>query len=420
MHNNHNFGVFNIPFKPLFFRVILFLLLDLIMLSITNVKVTGTLSVRLVLSIVFIFIALFKRHFIIDNVIKCFFVYLFLYILANFFNGELFTNGEHVHILSNQFIAIALILFLPSIYKSEINFRAAIIALLIMLLTTFFISHLQFIKNKIGWAIGLFLSSEEKGEAAEFILDSDGEFVGTALIPGIFNSAVTNGYFIATFLPLTMTLSLFFKRRFGEMITANILFVVAVVVSYYLQQRAWMLLVVMFIIYYYFDIKTRFHGGLLVGFFIFFLLVLFLPDFLSGIEMGRFSEAGDTRTRLLISFLDYSKTGNLLWGGVGVYRKLYSDPQHNALLSAWVLGGLFCFLVITFLTIILLIKLGRFRNNFDPILKSSSICCIFYVFSSMLHSAGIQNNAVMFWIVYMLFLSRKKYLRFQLQRIKRG
>ena len=397
-------------------RVVLFFVFYIIQLSIPSYKIVGGYSLRLVLSTILIIYSLniylfTKRHYIIDRIIKCFFIYLFFYILANIINGELLSNSEHFHILMNHYASLSVILFFPIIFHSEINVKAAVLSFLLMLFTTLFFSYLQFEKNEIGWLVGQFIMNDNISASAERIVESNDSFIGTSVIVGIFNSAVTNGYFISSFLPLVMVIPLFITK-YKSLLFDSLVFGVAIVVSFYLQQRACMLLVLLFIFYYYYRYFIKKPGqGFILFFIMLFLGLLYLPDFIYSIDAGRFTEAGDTRSGLLAHFYDWLGSDSIIFGGIGPYRLKYDDPQHNTLLSAWVLGGIFCFIVMTILVASVLIKLYKYSNNNDLILKASALCGIFFILNSMLHSAGIQNKATMFWMIYMIFLSREKFLR---------
>lgn len=392
-------------------RVVIFYIFNIILLSIPSFKIFAGYSIRIVLCTCLIIYSLIiysitKRNFVFDRIIKYYFAYILFYILANIINGELYFNSEHLHILTNHYASLSVILFLPIVFHSEINVKAALLSLLFILFTTLLFSYLQFVKNDLGWLVGQLLINENISGQAERIAESTDSFIGTSVIVGIFNSAVTNGYYISTFLPLVMVIPLFFIK-YKKYIFDNLIFVVVIVVSFYLQQRACMLLVLLFIVYYYYRYVKKFRAkGLALVFIILLFVIFYLPDLLINTGTGRFTEAGDTRSGLLVEFYDWVGTNSIFWGGIGSYRLKYIEPQHNTLLSAWVLGGFFCFVIMTILIVSLLIKLYKFSNDNDLILKSSSLCGIFYVFNSMLHSAGIQNKATMFWIIYMIFITR--------------
>lgn len=398
-------------FFSMIWRVVLFCILYIILLSIPTYKIIGGYSIRVVLCTILIAYSLIicfltKRRFIFDGIIKCYFAYIFLYILANIINGELFYNSEHIHILTNHYASISVILFFPIIFYSKTNIKAALLSLMFIFFTTLFISYLQFEKNNIGWWIGQMLINENISAQAERIVESNDSFIGTSVIVGIFNSAVTNGYFISSFLPLVMVIPLFLNK-YKNILFDNMIFVAAIVISFFLQQRACMLLVILFIVYYYYSYlkNNRIQGSILI-FLILSFVLLYLPDYLINIDTGRFAEAGDTRSGLFLHFLDWLDSDDVIWGGIGSYRLKYDDPQHNTLLSAWILGGIFCFILMTILIASLLIKLYKFSNNHDRIIRTCALCGMFFVFNSMLHSAGIQNKATMFWIIYMVLISR--------------
>ena len=269
----------------------------------------------------------------------------------------------------------------------------------------------QFFSLPFSWEIGQManegLTRELENNAD--IFEIDGGLLGRTITAGFTGYVVTNGYFTTCYIPIAHTVA----KIKSKYIFLPFVILVALATTFVNQERAAMLLVAVYFLFYLFMFNKPSKMSLLFGalalLFIFYLDVVF-----SSLEMGRLQELSDNiRGKLWMDFKQFLITDQLYFGGLYNYISVYKINQHNCLLAAWTMGGIFTFLSFCVLFFSALQELTRIvinRNYIknDIVAFSLATSCLLYLMYSLTHSSGLQNDGMMFWLPYTLLLVYKK------------
>ena len=381
-------------------------------LFMTSNKVIGPLCMRHIVALcLFIYSCFYIKKFRFDRIETLFFAYLFVYIICNIVNGEFFLTTFFTNFLSYHFSSIVLILSIPIIVKSKRDLNLFVGAIAISYFSNCILTIGQFFSFPPSWEIGQMVNdglTRELENNAD-IFEYDGGLLGRTITAGFTGFVVTNGYFTTCYLPIAHQV----LKAHSKYVFFPILIIVALAVTFINQERAAMLLVLLYFLFYvfmYYKPSKLFllFGGLL-------LLFFYCQDAIfNSMEMGRLMEFSDsTRGKLWRDFRQFLYTDQLYFGGLDNYISVYKVNQHNCLLAAWTIGGIFTFLSFCVLYFYALYELARMLFNWDFI-KSNIIffslatSCGLYLLYSLTHSSGLQNDGVMFWLPYTLLLVYKK------------
>lgn len=269
----------------------------------------------------------------------------------------------------------------------------------------------QFFSFPPSWEIGQManegLTRELENNAD--IFEYDEGLLGRTITAGFTGFVVTNGYFTTCYLSIAHQVS----KVHSKYVLFPITTIVAMAVTYMNQERAAMLLVLLYFLFYvfmYYKPSKLFllFGGLL-------LLFFYCQDAIfNSMEMGRLMEFSDsTRGKLWMDFKQFLSTDQLYFGGLYNYISVYEVNQHNCLLAAWTMGGIFtflsfCLLYFSALQELTCLVINRNFAKTNLIAFSLATSCVLYLLYSLTHSSGLQNDGVMFWLPYTLLLVYKK------------
>lgn len=336
---------------------------------------------------------------------KLYFIYIAVLIFCNILNGQVFEFHFIQNIVSYHFACVVLILFFSLLIKENSDLSFITYLMIMFYLINFVLTCLQYYNLLIGWDIAIFLhpASVEKLSNVEMLND----LKGISVVPGILGFSVTNGYFIASFLPVAsyMMLNGGIRRYVGLF-----LLLIGLVGLFMVQQRsAFVLGVVYSIVATTYSFRKEFY--IFPIFFIILMLIVLNWDSLGreSFDMGRLViddyTLSDDRLNVLNLFEVYMLEDNFLLGGE---RREYwlITLGHNTIFSALLKGGVITMLVyvIIFLVIVFscmcTISLSVKRRKILAFVYGFS-CCI-YIGVSFTHSSGIQSGAIMFWLSYVL------------------
>lgn len=348
-----------------------------------------------------------KKHFIPFILYLC---YLFLYCLFNFINGEFTTHSFLQSLYTYHLPCIALIVGLPVLLNNHKKLTFFTYSLILLYLFDALLTALQFVNSSIAWEIATRISSSaEEGMAyAEMHSSTNDSLLGYSIAAGAFGFVVTNGYFLATYLPVVT--HRIYNRKMWDTILSVALLAMGAVAIFLTQQRmafASMLLYVVF--FFWFGFKRKYSIVLLSALILAGFFVLVFKDF----NLGRLAAKGfndDTRMRLFDNFLDFIDSGAFWYGGAVSFLEKYHKAQHNTFLAAWVLGGVFTFAVYCVLYFNLLwesvkrIWMHRKNTRFFPYTISYAVGAALFLVYSITHSAGVQSGSPLFWTLFMSLL----------------
>lgn len=347
-----------------------------------------------------------KKYFIPFILYLC---YLFLYCLFNLINGEFTTHSFLQSLYTYHLPCIALIVGLPVLLNSNKKLTFFTYSLILLYLFDVLLTSLQFVNSSIAWEIATRISSSaEEGMAdAEMYSNTGDSLLGYSIVAGAFGFVVTNGYFLATYLPVVT--HRIYNRKVWDTVLSVALLVVGAVAIFLTQQRmAFAALLLYIVFFFWFGFKRKYSIILILAMILGGLFVLFFKDF----NLGRLSAGfnDNTRMRLFGNFVDFIDSGAFWYGGAVAFLEKYHKAQHNTFLSAWVLGGVFTFVVYCVLYFNLLwesvkrIWMHRKNTRLFPYTISYAVGAALFLFYSITHSAGVQSGSPLFWALFMPML----------------
>lgn len=336
---------------------------------------------------------------------KLYFIYIAVLIFCNILNGQALEFHFIQNIVSYHFACVVLILFIPLSIKDKSDLSFITLLMIIFFLINFVLTCLQYYNHPIGWDIARFLYPTFDVKISNIEILND--LKGVSVAHGILGFSVTNGYFIASFLPVVSYLMLKggIRRYIGLF-----LLLVGLVGLFMVQQRsAFALGVIYSIMAIIFMFRKEFYL-----FPIFLVILMFIVLNLGSLEHGSFDMGRlviddytmfDDRLNVLNLFDIYMLEDNFLFGGERREFWLLT-LGHNTIFSALLRGGvitmvvyIIVFFVILFDCIYIILSSVK-RGNVLAFVYGVS-CCI-YVGVSFTHSTGIQSGAIMFWLSYVL------------------
>lgn len=361
----------------------------------------GPLTLRNYATLLFLIVSLHmsRDKIIFDHVVKGFIAYLTVLILCNIINGCLFSTIFFRMSIAFLLPSLLIILFLPYYISTKKDFEFVILFLIVIYVLNLLVTYGQFLGIPICWEIINFIGFESWDESEEELLGG--------FFPGLLGKIVTNGYFLASFLPIA-TIGFFHKNIFLRIGSLSIL-MFAGLVMYVVQQRMAFLSLILYVIFLLFVKKDK---SLIWGVVLFLGLTIFKGNVLNGIEMGRLSadEDNSSRIRLFNQFWTFANTFDVIFGHYINYLKI-GGIQHNCFTAVITLGGIPTFIsfVILYYHMLkknILIIVREVLNNY--VLCVLSVSCIIYAIYGLTHSSGLHNEGLYFWICYALILSFKR------------
>lgn len=406
----------------MFKRVLHFVVFALIVFSLvfggTGTLRLGPFSLRHICAFVlFLYVCIWigRKKIVFSPVLKFYLIYLSVYTVANILNGEFFSHHFAQSIYTYHLPCVLIVLTFPLMIKNGMDLSVMTKAIICLYIFNAVITIMQYKGISVAWEIGRSIAdiTEERVEALDYINSDSSSLFGYALASGMIGFSVTNGYIIASYFPL-LSKGLYsnnvYKWFFGLM-----LITVAIIAAYTVQQRTAFFLILLYVA---FLALTRSSTLLFVVAILLPVVYLFVGDVSFNLEnLGRLHDIASglgTRRVLLSNFESFLNSEYVLFGGYDGYTQHFGLAQHNALLSAWVLGGFFNFVCFGFFyAYLLFIIISTVRKAlkestshvFTIVYGASSFIYLLY---SLTHSDGVQNGSPMFWIVFMLFLVSTK------------
>lgn len=342
--------------------------------------------------------------------IKMYFVYLAAYIFISVLNFSAFRACFVKNLFVYFIVSCSAIVAFPKLFKTKVSIWTAYIVLVFIFLLNAFVTYLQYIDSPLGWSIGMYINPaqiEELGEI-QFQLNKE-EGIQAAILMGIMGNPVSNGYFVATILPVV---TCYVWDKFGlKTAWTAIMFVIAGFCVFVIQQRM-ALIVTAFYVVTIFALKEKNVKSLVFMI----ITVIVLLKFFQGIDISEFGRLGTVEEdedrmgtlEVLGDLLSDPVQVLLGYQRVGDYIDLYvfRTIGHNTILDALRRGGIFLMLIYIVLFFRLckeLVEIVRFsRRVKDYRTLGMALGCICYLLYSQTHSAGVQSGGIMFWTLFML------------------
>ena len=347
--------------------------------------------------------------------IQLYFVYLVVYLLANLLNLTAFDTRFIKDFVAIHLICCIITFAFPRLFKSEASIQGAWIVIVFGYLLDAVVTIMQYNNISLGWAIGMYLSPFDIENIAEVrTYYSDANEFRKSILAGIMGRATSNGYFIATILPI-VTYFIWDKFKF-KTLWAYTIFAIAGLCIYYIQQRMALAVAVAYLFSIILLKKTSPTTKIFASW-ITIIVLAFALDYIQNYDLSKMGRLANIEDELR------SSTFTVLWD-------FLSDPQkvllgynqitneedktmflilgHNAFTAALRLGGIFLlptFIVLFYYLCRTLVEIVLFsRREEDYRTMGLAIGCLCYLLYSQTHSAGVQSGSIMFWVIYMLTL----------------
>lgn len=389
--------------------IIAFFLLNFSILCGGNFQLLGPFSLRHIAMLVLFVVAFLNRTRISSKhfMLPMYLIYLGVYTICNIINSEVSTHSFLQSLYTYHAPCIALIVGLPAILKNKEQVHFFELSLACLYMFDVVLTLLQYMNNGLAWVIATRISSsaEDGMASAEMYAEASGSLFGYSLVAGAFGFVVTNGYFLATYLPvLTNRIN---TNKFRDVLISIILLGIGSVAIFVTQQRMAFISLLLYLCYFvYYGMSKGYRIPIVIIAIIFSLLYLDPAT----IHMGRLTTDtnNDTRMRLFDDFFKFLDSDQWAFGGAVHYLNTYHKAQHNTFLSAWVLGGIFTFVTYLILYYKLLkscistLKPLRLFRQYYPLTLSCAIASAIFLIYSITHSAGVQSGSPLFWVVYVL------------------
>lgn len=370
----------------------------------------GPLSVRNYTALLLGIWAIFSRgKTTIDIVGKLYFAYLGILIVATIITDQLTNETFYKNFLAYHLVCIIIIYAFPKLFSNQYSIDFFFKVIIFFYITNIIISILQYLNNPLGWELGTLFNMGGllRMENQADIIES-GEYMNKSIIMGINGFVVTNGYFIATFLPIT-AYTIFSKKKNRQSLFGIIILITGYITAFLIQQRMGFYVIsalIILIILKTFRGSTRFFiilGILIIG-------VLY-SDIINEIDFGRLTNMEDkTRSRTLEVALNLANSSDFWFGHNLDDMPIFLVIGHNSLLDAFRRGGIFAlvlFFILFFTAFFKTIKLFlQYNRTNAPKIAALALSSCVYIIYSLTHSNGIQSGAVFFWIIYSVLLSQ--------------
>lgn len=348
----------------------------------------------------------------IDLCQKAYLVYLAVLIFCNIINGLVASNEFIQNMIVYHFVCVILILSLPLIVDSLSFVKIIITSLAVIYILNGIASALQFYNSSLGWSIGLFFAPQagdmvEKASTYESLLKR-------SFVMGITGFVVTNGYFIASFVPVVAYKLLSRYNSVKSQLFAFALLLFAVYLAYCIQQRTAMIIILLYIMIITY-LRTNYFSRIIIVLLSIVFIVSPLFNFSFDIDMGRLTMdrvSNDARMNQFNNVMNYFNTEYFIFGGNKEVSLLMS-MGHNTFTDALRRGGFITLIAYIFLAVVVVIECGKkiinaikFNNQLTLALALS---CTLHFLYSFTHSSGIQSGAIYFWLFYTLMNIAEKY-----------
>ena len=375
--------------------------------------IVGPISARNVSAIIILILAIHKKPiYALSNNVKLYFIWVGVYILLCFIGDSLFSPVVYKNLVGYHLISIIIIFSVPRLIKNYSQLKCILIWLIIFYLFNCFITWLQYNNNPVGWFIGNYISpfNETKYEKIENMSQVD-NFLSMSVCGGINGFVVTNGQFVAGFLPIASVL--LWLRDKKSIILGLCFSIIAIYTAFCIQQRMAFLIcaIYCFILFVY---RARLSGKTLI-FLAILLIICVYPELLSfdTDSLGRlFSTDDNIRSNTLLYVEQYvSRLDNIFIGNP--VPPLEHDPVtlamcHNCILDSFRRAGILGLILFVFLFLALIKEcfksfITATKNN-DAYTTVFSLSCLFFLLYSLTHSSNVTSGDVFTWISYAFML----------------
>lgn len=340
---------------------------------------------------------------------KSYLVFITVLLLCNILNGQIASFGFVQNFVVYHLACVVIIMTIPLFVKNLRDLSFVTKLLIAFYIINVIVSYWQFFNNPLGWDLAYLITPgfEDNIEERMHYLEDLDDLSSYAITPGINGFVVTNGYFVATFLPVVSCMAL---NRGSRSFWGLVVLAVGVFGLYMIQQRSAFFLGVLYVfIALCYRMKSDWLTTSILLLAAVVVVTYFGTEFMQ-MDLGRLvldDVATDDRFNLLHFFYEFMNEPTFILGGEDDPYWL-STLGHNTIFSSLLQGGIMSMLayIVAFIIIVkrcLQLIFISYKNGFINTFVYS-VACIIFIAISLTHSLGIQSGAIMFWLCYVLMI----------------
>ena len=335
-------------------------------------------------------------------------LYMIWFLFAGLVNGDFIKMSGTISLVINYLNCILVGILISFLNNKTKIFEQIINLLVCVVVFNMVITILQFFNNEIGWSIWTMLNPDTNEIIEESMLKAnqvDIQILGFNFCPGLFQSVVSNGYFMASFglLPLVLSAkkSLLIKKMLMYCIYTMTLSTLLII-----QQRAafYIFLILSIIII----IRTiKFHKFYVVLIFCCAIALLYVGEIT--FDLGRVNEISmkeDVRYELFSEAVDYIST-NLMFGGRADFLAQTGKNAHNFILNSLVYSGLIGTIILIVIAGKMLVQSAKnivYYDSLKPYPLFFGCALISYISISLFHNESLVTGTPVLFILYGLLV----------------
>ena len=343
--------------------------------------------------------------------IRLYIVYIVLFYLCSFFNGD--GDFGRNSLLISYLVCVLIYFTISKGIKRQCEINSILNVFLVLLMADCIITILQYNNSPLGWSIWYFFNDATTVKQAGMIegMETGSQVLGKNYLfcPGIFPSQVYNGYIVGS-LSVIALYKLYRARTWYCKVFCALLVLVIIYSMVVIQQRmAFFLFIIAFATILY--AKDRIFTISVV---ISLLIVYFLIGLEFGEEqLGRLVDMEDkNRQHLYSEGFDYIFSH--LWvGGRQEFRAINRLSVHNVFLNAFMYGGIFgAAMIITIYMRMCASSIKLIIKGIKGKIKESVIfayALLIYNIISLTHNNSLLTGDPIIWVLYGLMLLSLKF-----------
>lgn len=385
-------------------------------LFLRSTHIVGPVSARNLFALLlgFIAFAFFNVKIKLTKSIKLYFCWLLLYVLMNFFSGQLTNEFVYKNLFAYHLVSLLIIYSLSKIVNTNVILDRILLLFAIFYVFNCIVTILQYQNNALGWAIAEYISpmSDRMIEKTEIFQDED-SMLSISICGGINGFVVTNGYFTACFLPIA-TLWIWSKNKikiFLGVVVAGI----AIFTAFCIQQRTgFYLSVLCMVVILLFRTTLKMKLLLCLGTL---LAMMFVPNGFTTLNQdnfGRLVEMNDSKRSETMYYVGefLSNPQYLIMGNNDVSdsfnNEMFLTMGHNSFLDSLRRAGFFSLILYIILFFCIFKECISKMSIVYARTSMLALSCLIYLLYSILHSDGIPSGGTFMWIAYILMLQSEK------------
>lgn len=328
--------------------------------------------------------------------------FVFSFYISLIVNNDIVYFDFGKYFFSRYFICFIAASATFSLIKSQRDLNLILLILLIIGICNSIINYLQF----FGLGGDLYLLLKNGSTPEDFINEQNlGLNVGTF---GLFGNIVTNGYFSAVFIMVTLH---FWQKSKNKLISFILLFILFLsLFSLFTTQQRFVFLLVLLILIISLLNKIKLKS-ILFSLPILMIIIILITPKIFDLDLGRLTMMSDQlRVALYTNNIDFI-LNNIWFGGIQEYsyfikRKIgiFLAP-HNVFLLAFVYSGFIGGVLIV------MIFIRMIRNGLSMVLKNikynnTSLTLVYFwslfvfLFNSLTHNLSLTTGSEFIWILY--------------------